>query len=195
MIATDNHLKWATYDLHQMQTEVGPDVECYRAAWQRVEMVRDRLRHHDRTALIDHYRIDRIPHLAAQVDALDTWRRWACGDSINVQPLSEAVDTLLFAGDHCRASRELVQEWSGHSGYPSPSHAFQHWSGVPTSNCHKANGDRRRGSALTSREARWPRAMTIERTLTGSAVTTRPPSVPLAGDRPTAGSDTGLCHR
>ena len=79
-------------------------------------MVRDRLRHHDRLALIDQYQLDRIPHLAAQVDALDTWRRWAWGDSIDVQPLGEAVDTLVSAGGHYRALAQAVQEWSGHAG-------------------------------------------------------------------------------
>ncbi len=130
VVAADNKLKWATHDVDLVQTEICPDVERYAVASQQVETLRDRLRHRDRLALIDQYRDDRIPRLVAQLDALDTWRRWAWGDSIDVKPLSEAVDTLRSASGHCRALAQVVQEWSGLAGYPSPSHAFQHWSGV-----------------------------------------------------------------
>ncbi len=78
--------------------------------------MRDQLRHHDRSALIDQYRLDRIPHLASQVVALDTWRRWAWGDSIDVKTLDDAVDTLMSAGGHYRALARVVQEWSENAG-------------------------------------------------------------------------------
>ena len=120
VVAADNKLKWATHDLEQVETEVCADVERYRAAWRRVETLGDRLRHHDRSALIDQYRIDRMPRLAAQLDALDTWRRWALGDSIDVMPLGGAVDTLRSAGGHCRALAQAVQEWSGNAGIHLP---------------------------------------------------------------------------
>jgi hypothetical protein len=121
LVAADNRLKWASHDLRQIQTEVGPDVERHGAAWQQVETVRDRLRHHDRGALFDQYRIDRVPHLAAQLEALDLWRCRAWGDSIDVQTLGEAVGTPLSTGGHCRALVQAVQGWSGQAGICLPS--------------------------------------------------------------------------
>ena len=87
-------------------------------------MLRDRLRQHDRCALIDQYRFDRIPHLAAQLEALDTWRRWAWGDSIDVQTLSGAVDTFLAAAGHqdgrYRTLGQAVQHWAIDAGMRLP---------------------------------------------------------------------------
>jgi hypothetical protein len=124
LVAADNQLQWATHDLQQVQTEIGADVNCYRAAWQQVEMVRDRLRHHDRGALIDPYGLDRIPHLAAQLDALDIWRHWAWGDSVDVQKLGGAVDILLSRGslqdDRYRALSYAVQQWVIDAGLRLP---------------------------------------------------------------------------
>lgn len=48
---------------------------------------------HDLIGQLDRPHV-RVDDLHARVDALDTWRRWADGDPINVSELAAAVQTL-----------------------------------------------------------------------------------------------------
>ena len=62
--------------------------------------------------------------LRAQLEALDTWRRWAWGDSIDVQHLGATVEILLDAtGEHVARYGTLghaVQQWAVDAGIFMP---------------------------------------------------------------------------
>ena len=133
VVAADNKLKWATHDVDLVQTEICPDVERYAVASQQVETFARGLRHRDRLALIDQYRDDRIPRLVAQLDALDTWRRWAWAtastSSHSARPSTPSGPLAATVG----LSAQVVQEWSGLAGIrlvspeppaPTPDHGL-----------------------------------------------------------------------
>jgi hypothetical protein len=89
---------------------VTPDVERYGHAQHQVREVRDELRTFERLARIDQWEIGWIPDLKDRVNALDTWWRWANGDSIRTERLAEVVDILVDAGgDHAGRYRLLGQ--------------------------------------------------------------------------------------
>jgi hypothetical protein len=66
--------------------------------------------------VFDRYRADCIPQLQRRIDALDTWRRWAWGDSINTGPLADTVHTLIHTGGdddgRFRALAQTIQDWA-----------------------------------------------------------------------------------
>lgn len=58
------------------------------------------LRSHELQELLDRWTTaDHIADLARQVDALDTWWRFARGDTINLDRLADTVDTLSNVDD------------------------------------------------------------------------------------------------
>ena len=61
-------------------------------------------------------RSTRSANLQQRCAALDTWRRWAAGATIDGHELGAAVDTLLTAtgpdAHHCRALGQVVQHWA-----------------------------------------------------------------------------------
>jgi hypothetical protein len=63
--------------------------------------LREELRGHELDDVLDRYRGDRVPQIEQRLDALDTWWRFANGDSIDVNRLGELVDVLAnVADDH-----------------------------------------------------------------------------------------------
>jgi hypothetical protein len=69
---------------------------------------------------LDSWRVERIPLLEDRLGALDTWSRWANGDTINVEQLGDAVHTLLEATGEV-ASRyhvlgQTLQHWVTDAG-------------------------------------------------------------------------------
>ena len=52
--------------------------------------------------------IDDIPHMREHLAALDTWRRFANGDNIDVQRLGEIIDILDNIDDHQHRHRRLA---------------------------------------------------------------------------------------
>jgi conjugative relaxase-like TrwC/TraI family protein len=110
LAADENRLTWATHTLDQLQHEASPDVDRYHHARQQVHQLSDELRHHDTRELLDRYTINnRIPQLHQRLDALDTWWRFATGDSIDVDRLAHLVDVLgAIDGGHRSQYRWLA---------------------------------------------------------------------------------------
>ncbi|MBA3288251.1 MAG: relaxase domain-containing protein [Acidimicrobiia bacterium] len=96
------------------------DVEHYRVAVTNVDKTRTDLRHHDLATQLDAWS-RRLPDLAYTVTALDTWQRWANGDTISVQQLRDTAEILTDAHrtDHDEQYRVLgnaLQAWAGTAG-------------------------------------------------------------------------------
>ena len=95
LAAAENRLTWANHTLDQLQQHTSPDVDRYHHARHQVHDLSDELRHHATRELLDRYlTTDRIPQLQQRLDALDTWWRFATGDSIDVDRLGQLVDVL-----------------------------------------------------------------------------------------------------
>jgi hypothetical protein len=107
--AAENRLTWANHTLDQCHLQASPDVDRYHRARQQVHDLVDELRHHATRELLDRYTtVDRIPHLHRRLDALDTWWRFATGDSVDVTRLGEMVDILGTVNDDHGQSRWLA---------------------------------------------------------------------------------------
>jgi conjugative relaxase-like TrwC/TraI family protein len=101
LAAAENRLTWASRTLHQLHQQAPPDVDRYHQAQQHVHDLCDELRNHTTCELLDRYTItDRISHLHQRLDALDTWWRFATGDSVAVTRLGEIVDILGNVNEH-----------------------------------------------------------------------------------------------
>ena len=86
----------ATAILERTRQRTAPDVERYQVAVTNVEEARTDLRHHDLATRLDP--VDRrLPDLARTVAAVDTWQRWANGDTITVEQLHDTVEILTAA--------------------------------------------------------------------------------------------------
>jgi hypothetical protein len=108
LAAAENRLTWANHTLHQLQQQTSPDVDRYDRARHQVHGLSDELRHHAIRELIDRYTTTyRIPHLSQRLDALDTWWRFATGDTIDATRLGQLVD-VLGAADGDRRYRWLA---------------------------------------------------------------------------------------
>ena len=96
----------AEHTLDRLHEQASPDVDRYHHALHQVGDLRDALRSHHTCELLDSYTItDRIPFLHQRLDALDTWWRFAKGDSVDATRLGEIVDILGTVDDdhgHCR---------------------------------------------------------------------------------------------
>jgi hypothetical protein len=95
LTAAENRLTWANHTLDQLQHQMSPDVDRYHQATRQLHDLGDALRSHDTRELLDRFTTsDRIPELQQRLGALDTWWRFAIGDSINVDGLGELVVVL-----------------------------------------------------------------------------------------------------
>jgi hypothetical protein len=101
LAAAENRLTWAD---DQLQQHASPDVNRYHHAHHQVHDLSNELQHQNTRELLDRYTTtDRIPELHERLDALNTWWRFATGDSINIDRLGELVDVLgTVAGDQGR---------------------------------------------------------------------------------------------
>jgi hypothetical protein len=110
LAAAENRLNWANHTVEQLQAQASPDVARYHRAREKVHQLGDELRHHDTRELLDRYAItDRIPELHERLGALDTWWRFATGDSIDVDRLAHLVDVLgTIDGGHRSQYRWLA---------------------------------------------------------------------------------------
>jgi hypothetical protein len=114
-------LERATTILERTRQQTGRDVERHRAAVANVEDARTDLRHHDLATQLDP--VDhRLADFARTVVALDTWQRWANGDTITVDQLRDTVEVLTTAahgpehGEQQRALGHVLQTWAGAAG-------------------------------------------------------------------------------
>jgi conjugative relaxase-like TrwC/TraI family protein len=129
LAAADNHLTWANHTLAQTQTSISRDVDRHHHAWHQVRDLRDELRSHETTELLDRYTtMERIPHLQQRLDALDTWWRFAQGDKLDVPRLAEIVDILGTVTDHhghYRWLTETVEQHCHRAGIHLPTRELQ----------------------------------------------------------------------
>ena len=102
--------------LERTRHHAAPDVERYRTAVTKLDNARTDVRHHDLATQLD-AASSRLPDLARTVAALDTWQRWANGDTITVDQLRVTVEMLTAAeGEQHRALGHLVRAWAGTAG-------------------------------------------------------------------------------
>ena len=110
----------ATAILERTRQHADPHIENYRAALAGVEEARTDLRLHELATLLDPIE-RRLPELERAVATVDTWQRWANGDTITVQELHDAVEVLTasngteLGGQH-RALGNAIQAWAGTAG-------------------------------------------------------------------------------
>ena len=113
-------LERATTTLERTRQQTGPDFERYRAAVVNVEDALIDLGHHDLASQLDP--VDRRVRGLARVEAaLDTWQRWASGDTITVEKLRNTVRILTGASgsdrwEHHRALGQVIQTWASTAG-------------------------------------------------------------------------------
>ncbi len=116
LAAADNQLTWANHTLEQTQASISPDVDRYHRACHQVRDLREALRSHETSELLDRYSTtDRIPHLQERLDALDTWWRFANGDKLDVPRLAEILDILGNVDDHRGHYRWLADAVEQHA--------------------------------------------------------------------------------
>ena len=102
--------------LERTRHRAAPDVERYRSAVTNLGNARTDLRHHDLATQLD-AAPQRLPDLARTAAALDTWQRWANGDTITVDQLRITVEILTAAhGQQHRALGHIVHAWAGTAG-------------------------------------------------------------------------------
>ena len=85
-----------------------------------VDDARTDLRHHDVAVQLDRSG-SRLAGLDRTIAALDTWRRWASGDTVNVNGLRDAIEVLTAADrtghdDRHRVLGHVLQTWAGTAG-------------------------------------------------------------------------------
>jgi conjugative relaxase-like TrwC/TraI family protein len=124
LTAADNDLKWAEHRLERTEASTTPDVERYHQAWSQVHELGEARRSHAALERLDRYTtIDRIPHLQERLDALDTWWRFAKGDTVDVPRLAEIVDILHNVNDnhgHYHWLSEAVEQHCHDTGIHLP---------------------------------------------------------------------------
>jgi hypothetical protein len=123
LAAAENRLTWADHALEQVQAQASPDVDRYHHARQQVHDLSDELRHQNTRELLDRYTTtDRIPHLQERLDGLDTWWRFASGDSMDVNRLGRLVDVLgTVVGDgRFRWLADTVRQYCHDTGIHLP---------------------------------------------------------------------------
>ena len=113
--AAENELTWARDRLKHVQASISPDVERYHEAWHQVRDLRQALRSHQTRELTERWTsIDLTPHLHERLDALNTWWRFAKGDSIGSTRLGEIVDILDDVDDDHGRYRWLIDAVEQH---------------------------------------------------------------------------------
>jgi conjugative relaxase-like TrwC/TraI family protein len=107
-----------------------PYVDEFNQARAHVDEARDALNRHDQRARFRHP-LDQVPHLRRQVDSLDTWGRWARGDTISIQQVGEAVMQLTSVdrrderADQFLTLGQAIQDWADRADIELPAaHRF-----------------------------------------------------------------------
>jgi hypothetical protein len=113
-------LERATAILERTRQHAAPYIEQYRAAVADVEEARTDLRHQDLATQLDPVE-RRLPELTRAVAALDTWQRWANGDTITVDGARATVQVLIatrgtVGAEQHRALGNAIQAWAGAGG-------------------------------------------------------------------------------
>ena len=83
----------AVEHLQHTRHRTRPDIANYNQARARLDETRTALDRHDTRVWLRHT-LDQAPILRRQIEILDTWRRWAGGDTINVQQLGDTIEQL-----------------------------------------------------------------------------------------------------
>ena len=102
----------------------------------RLAAANDDLRRYNQRARLRHT-FDQLPHLRQQVEAVDTWGRWARGDAVAVHQLNNTVTLLTSVGrrhEHADRFRELgqaIRGWADHNDFELP---------IPARQTRQANG-------------------------------------------------------
>ena len=107
--------------LERTRRQTAPEVDRYRHARMNVDDDAHDLRHHDVAVQLDRSG-GRLAGLDRTVAALETWRRWAIGDTVNVNDLRDAVGVLAAADRTGHDERHrgmlgsILQTWAGPAG-------------------------------------------------------------------------------
>ena len=124
LAAADNLMSWANHQLDQARAKAHPHVERYNQASAAVNDARTALHQHLLDARRECRTASQIPELEQRRDALDTWRDWATGGTVDPAHLGTAVDSLVtVTGPHAnryRALGQLVQQWAAGAGIDLP---------------------------------------------------------------------------
>ncbi len=141
--AARRHLTVAEADLERASEQLriarqhtGPDIDRYSQAMARLAAANDDLRRYNQRARLRHT-FDQLPHLRQQVEAVDTWGRWARGDAVAVHQLNNTVTLLTSVGrrhEHADRFRELgqaIRGWADHNDFELP---------IPARQTRQANG-------------------------------------------------------
>jgi DNA transposition AAA+ family ATPase len=120
LVEAKARLDRAVEHLQRTRHGTAPHVERYERARARVEEASVAVHRHGMRARLRRT-FDQVPDLRRQVEALDTWGRWAGGDTMNVQRLGDAVEQLNVNrrdqhADRFRALGEAVRGWAGDAG-------------------------------------------------------------------------------
>jgi hypothetical protein len=115
LAAADNRAEWANHQLDQARAEARPHVARYELAVATVNDARAALHHHYLDARRDPHTPSQVSEPEQRRDALDTWRRWAAGGTVDANLLS-TVDKLITntgpQANHSRALGQVIQQWA-----------------------------------------------------------------------------------
>ena len=123
-------LERASEQLRMARQRTGPDIDRYSQAMARIAAANDDLRRYNQRARLRRT-VDQLPHLRQQVEAVDTWGRWARGDAVAVHQLKNTVTLLTSVGrrhEHADRFRELgqaIRRWADQNDFELPISARQ----------------------------------------------------------------------
>jgi hypothetical protein len=132
----DADVERASEKLCLARQQSGSDVHRYSQATARLAAANDDLRRYNQQARLRHT-LDLLPHLRQQVEAVDTWARWARGDAVAVHELHNTVTLLTSIGrryEHADRFRELgqaIRGWADRNAIEPP---------IPARQTRQANG-------------------------------------------------------
>jgi conjugative relaxase-like TrwC/TraI family protein len=123
--AAENRHRWATHTLEQLQAVTSRRVVRYWHAERQLRDLTEQRRNHDTRETLDRYTATgHIPHLRQQVEALDSWWRFAIGDTIQTNQLATLAYTLGSVNgahaDACRRLADSVDDYARHVGVRPP---------------------------------------------------------------------------
>ena len=103
--------------LARTEQQTAPYVERYLAALTDVDEARTDVRHHDLATQLDSI-ARRLPDLERTATALDTWQRWANGDTITNERLRDSVEVLTAADgtEQHTVLGHVLQTWADTAG-------------------------------------------------------------------------------
>jgi hypothetical protein len=110
-------LEAATDHLERSRRHTAADVEHYQQAQAGVDETGTALHRHDMRQRLNHT-VDHVAARRRQVESLDLWRRWAGGDTINVEQLGDIVEQLTSVShrdehaDQFQTLGQTVRDWA-----------------------------------------------------------------------------------